>query len=150
MCSRSPWARKPHTATVTSSLSACAQMEKRGTAPLEGWAADSPSSPFHRGPGDAGRRSGGCQGSCWDKADQEAQDGQFLVIYQGGKLGREATLEDSTFYPLFLVGFSPVPDQKGIFLLQEAEVGSVKQDLNINAHGLERRGLLTGLHPPLW
>lgn len=30
MCSRSPWARKPHTAMVTPSLAACAQMEKRG------------------------------------------------------------------------------------------------------------------------
>lgn len=43
-----------------------------------------------------------------------------------------------------------MPDQKGIFQLQEAEAESVKQDLNRNAHSLESRGLLPGLHPLLW
>ena len=43
-----------------------------------------------------------------------------------------------------------MPGQKGSFLLQEAEFGSVKHDLDINAHGLESEGLLSGLHPPLW
>lgn len=43
--------------------------------------------------------------------------------------------------------FSLVPNQKGILLLQEAEVGSVKQDFNMNTHSLESRGLLPGCIP---
>lgn len=43
--------------------------------------------------------------------------------------------------------FSLVPDQKGILLLQEAEVGSVKQDFNMSTHSLESRGLLPGCIP---
>lgn len=49
---------------------------KGGTAPLKGWAASSPSSPFQMRPGDAGGRTRGCQGSSWDKADsREAETG---------------------------------------------------------------------------
>lgn len=58
-------------------------------------------------------------------------------------------MENSTFYPLFLAGLSQVPVQKGTFLIQEAEVGWVKQHLNINAHSLENGGLLPGLQPLL-
>lgn len=43
--------------------------------------------------------------------------------------------------------FSPVPDQKGILLLREAEVGSLKQGFNMNTHSLESRGLLPGCVP---
>lgn len=46
MCSRSPWARKPHTATVTSSLAACAQMEKRGDSTFEGVGRQLPELPL--------------------------------------------------------------------------------------------------------
>lgn len=67
----------------------------------------------HTGPGDTGRRTGGCQCSSWDKADirEAQQDRQLLFIYQGDKLGKEVMLEDSTFYPLCLAGFSLVPGQ---------------------------------------
>lgn len=131
--------------------SLCTDGEKGGQHLRKGGQLAPQAPAFHRGPGDAGGRTGGCGGSRWDKAgSREARrDGRLLLIYQGDKLEREATLEDSTFYPPFLAGFSPVPDQKGIFLLQEAEVESVKQDLNINAHSLESGGILTGLHPLL-
>lgn len=42
-----------------------------------------------------------------------------------------------------------MPDQKEIFLLQEAEVGSVIQDLNVNARNLESRGLLNRAASPV-
>lgn len=112
-------------------------MEKGGTAPLGGWAAGSLNPAFH--PGDAAGRKGGCQGSSWDGADRRG-------VVSPDPAGRQCWKTALLILCIHL-DFSLVPDQKGILLLQEAEVGSVKQGFNMSTHSLESRGLLPGCIP---
>lgn len=138
---------------VTCSLAACAQMEKGGQHLLKGGQPAPRARPFYAGLGDAGGRTRGCQ--CrrelsWEKAvlgltvglGETGSDLAGRVAGKGGNAERQCFLSSLSGWVF------PPARSEGNFCCSEAESGSVKQDLNRSACGLDSGGLLARLHPP--
>lgn len=104
----------------------------------------------HTGPGDAGGRKGGCQGSSWDGADgrKARGDGWLLLILAGRQAGKgDNAGRQHLLSFIFVLIFPQCKIRRGFCRSKRQEAGSVKQGFNMNTHSLESRGLLPGCIP---